>query len=99
LGNGDGTFQVPISYSVAAVSWSVSNALTVGDFNGDQRLDVVTIDTNNSMVSMLPGNGDGTLEASRFFFTVSDPQSALLGDFNGDGKPDLVVAGGCYDCN
>jgi hypothetical protein len=51
LGNGDGTFQSPVIYSIANQAGSAA----VGDVNGDGKLDIVTDD-----LSVLPGNGDGT---------------------------------------
>ena len=43
-------------------------------------------------MSVLLGNGNGTFQAQQTFATGSDPISVALGDVNGDGKPDLVVA-------
>ncbi len=40
----------------------------------------------------LLGNGDGTFQAAANYATGSDPISVGVGDFNGDGKPDLAVA-------
>jgi hypothetical protein len=40
LGNGDGTFQPQMVFPTG----SLSNALAVGDFNGDHKLDVVDMD-------------------------------------------------------
>ena len=64
----------------------------MGDFNGDNKLDVITANLDGT-VSVLPGNGDGTLKAA-----VSSPlnhqgaRGIALGDFNGDGKLDAAVA-------
>ena len=41
---------------------------------------------------MLLGKGDGTFEAKQSFGTGVDPRSVAVGDFNGDGKSDLVAA-------
>ena len=43
-------------------------------------------------VSVLLGNGDGSFQAARFFGGVGNPYSVAVGDFNGDGLPDLAVA-------
>ena len=44
------------------------------------------------MVSVLPGNGDGTFGASIALNSGgNNPESLSVGDFNGDGQPDLVV--------
>ena len=49
------------------------------------------IDDSNT-VSVLLGNGNGTFQAQQTFATGTDPVSVAVGDVNGDGKPDLVVA-------
>ena len=41
---------------------------------------------------LLLGNDDGSFEAARSFSAGTNPQSVTVGDFNGDGKPDLAVA-------
>ena len=41
---------------------------------------------------MLLGNGNGTFQAKQSFGTGSGPYSVAVGDFNGDGKSDLVTA-------
>lgn len=47
------------------------------------------------------GNGDGTFRAPIFHWIGGSGQSGfgiLLGDFNGDGKPDLLILrGGQFD--
>ena len=41
---------------------------------------------------MLLGNGNGTFGAKQSFATGANPSSVAVGDFNGDGKSDLVTA-------
>ena len=85
-GRGDGTFGTPIVTNVTG------RAIEVGDFNGDQRVDVVLAAATNG-VSILPGNGDGTFGAARQ--VDSDFGAfAITGDFNGDTRRDLILAGG-----
>ena len=47
-------------------------------------------------VSVLPGNGDGTFAAATHFAVGSGPNSVTVGDFNGDGKPDLASENGWF---
>ena len=42
--------------------------------------------------SVLLGNGNGTFQAKQDFGTGSGPGYVAVGDFNGDGKSDLVTA-------
>jgi hypothetical protein len=91
LGNGDGTFQSPVSFSTGT-NGPVS--LVAGDFNNDGYPDLAVLSFNNAdgLVSILLGNGDGTLQAP---FTIHVGQSAgslAVGDFNGDGNLDIVTA-------
>jgi hypothetical protein len=87
LGNGDGTFQTPVSYPDA--QGNQPGPIVVGDFNGDGRADLAIGNTTN--VSVFLGNGDGTFEAA-VPYPVAGASSIVVGDFNGDGKSDLAVA-------
>ena len=40
---------------------------------------------------MLLGNGDGTFQVQQTYAVGSSPYAIAVGDFNGDGRPDLVV--------
>ena len=88
LGNGDGTFAAKTDYACGANPWGV----TLGDLNGDGRLDIVTSNSSADTVSVLLGNGDGTFAAKTDFVTGGNPYSIAAGDFNSDGKLDLAVA-------
>ena len=87
LGKGNGTFAKPV---IAPVPGS---QLVVADFNGDGIPDLAVIDSGNSTVDILLGNGDGTFTAETTNPPISGtPSYFATGDFNGDGKTDLVVA-------
>jgi hypothetical protein len=90
LGNGDGTFQAPRSLAVDGGPFFV----TSGDFNRDGKRDLVVANSGSGRIAVLKGNGDGTFEAPLFLApgNILSVWSVAVGDFNGDGLPDLVAA-------
>src|SRR5882762_1408427 len=97
LGNGDGTFQAPVTSPVGTNPAQV----TVGDFNGDGKLDLAVSSVANNTVAVLLGNGDGTFLPPLIAPVGPNPWYFAVGDFNGDGILDLAVSDyGCpLDCN
>lgn len=96
LGNGDGTLQSAISYSVV----SSPNAVAVADANSDGKLDIVVGNwgppsgfSNDGAVSVLLGNGDGTFQPYIPFLSGGNEVEAIaVGDLNGDGRPDVITS-------
>ncbi len=43
-------------------------------------------------LSVFLGTGNGTFQTPKIYDTGEEPSSVVIGDVNGDGKPDLVVA-------
>jgi hypothetical protein len=91
LGNGDGTFGPAVIYPSA--DGNITPQIAVGDFNGDgkQDLAVTNFTTDNSTVSIFLGNGDGTFQPQVPYLVGSEAYGIAVGDFNRDGKQDLVV--------
>jgi FG-GAP-like repeat/Abnormal spindle-like microcephaly-assoc'd, ASPM-SPD-2-Hydin len=83
LGNGDGTLQAPINYSIGGVSSAV-----LGDFNNDGNLDVSEANYGGSGYHTFLGQGDGTLQV---LTPPPNEGGGIAADFNGDGNLDLVM--------
>ncbi len=72
-------------------------SLSVGDFNGDNKLDLAVANSGNNSVSVLPGRGDGamlgvvTTAATGTSPEFRDPRGLAVGDFNLDGKLDVAT--------
>ena len=78
--------SIGIAFSQAVVP-NPGEGIVVGDFNGDEKLDLAWADSNRYLWASL-GNGNGTFQApveSNFQFGP-----VATGDFNNDGKLDLV---------
>jgi len=91
LGDGTGNFAVAWSQGVGI---NYASPIVVADFNGDGKLDIASPLPNNysgDTVGVWLGDGIGnfTLAAQP---TAPRPGAIAVGDFNGDGKLDLVTA-------
>ena len=94
LGKGNGSFAP--SATPTYIENMPTAALASGDFNGDGNLDLAAVGENNGLaVVVLLGYGDGefTPVPSSPFGISSATTSIAVGDFNGDGKLDLALAG------
>jgi hypothetical protein len=99
MGNGDGTFQGPPSYSHVGAGYSSGangnhGAFAAGDFNRDGNIDVLAPATNLGNASiglkLLTGNGKGILTPQAVNTAVS-PYFVAAADLDGDGKLDAAM--------
>jgi hypothetical protein len=99
LGNGDGTFQPAISYGSGGQE---ADSIAVADVNGDGRPDLLVANQcaisscADGRAAVLLGNGNGTFQPAVVYSSGGQVALAItVGDVNGDGHPDLLVANEC----
>jgi len=88
-----GTFAPAVHYAVQTYPYS----LALADFNHDGILDMAVANAGSGTVSILRGNGsggfgDGTFGTATNLYCGVQPRSVVVGDINGDGIQDLVLA-------
>jgi len=93
------TFSAVVPALGAAYLWfgtgAAPQSVAVGDFNGDGRPDFATANQGGNNVSVFLAQGDGTFRSylpKADYVTGAQPKEVAIGDFNGDGKRDLVTS-------
>jgi hypothetical protein len=88
LGNGDGTFQMPIARNLP----DNANGAAAADFDGDGDLDVVVADVLGAAVLINDGSAD-FFAPTVFYHPATSPGSlgVVTGDFNEDGANDFAL--------
>src|SRR2546427_83155 len=90
LGNGAGGFGAPSLVNTGPVP----NTATLGDFNQDDNLDLVTVNLTGNTLSILLNTGSGAflLGSKVALASGAYPQGVVAVDLNRDGKTDLASA-------
>ncbi|UWZ83342.1 FG-GAP-like repeat-containing protein [Occallatibacter riparius] len=93
LGNGDGRFSPRTDLPLGDPQTYVFSAAT-GDFDGDGKSDVA-VETQAGDLRVLPGKGNGTFKSPVVtqFNGGSTFHQLIAGDFNKDGRLDLLADG------
>ncbi len=98
LGNGDGTFQPPVTANPGP--FPTPNCFQAADFNNDGILDIVSgTETNSSVgtpISVFLGKGDGTFKPPVSTTALLGLGGLAVADFTGDGKLDLAFSTSPY---
>ena len=69
------------------------DAIAVGDWNGDARPDLATLENGSGSITSLLGNGRGHFRVAETNASVGGmPRGLSVGDFDDDGSLDLVTA-------
>ncbi|WP_295385405.1 VCBS repeat-containing protein [uncultured Thiodictyon sp.] len=97
LGNGNGTFEVPVAYGLTdgVTAATGPRGVALGDVTGDGILDIVTANFASNSVTVLEGNGDGTFKtpvASRILAVDTGPVSVALAHAHSTTVLDIVTA-------
>jgi hypothetical protein len=93
LGNGNGTFQTQQTFAVGNSPFGIA----VADLANNGKQDLIVANTGSDNISILLGNGDGTFQPQVTYPVSVANNSAwavTVGDFNGDGFPDVAAATG-----
>jgi hypothetical protein len=90
LNDGSGGFDQPTTFDIGTDALSIA----VGDFNGDHASELTTANFGSHTVSVRlnVNDGSGGFSAESTFPAGTGPSSVAVGDFNGDGSPDLAIA-------
>jgi hypothetical protein len=85
-GKGRGGFGPALLYPTKREPTSA----TLGDLDGDGKLDIVT--ASSDTVSVLLGSGDGAFSAEAEYAAGDGAVAVAMGDLDGDGRQDVVAA-------
>jgi hypothetical protein len=88
LGNGDGTFQAPITTPMEPNGVR----LATGDFNQDNKLDLAVALSSAGAVGIMLGNGNGTFGFTDLYTAQPGTSRLAVKDFNGDGRLDIAAS-------
>ncbi|WP_126546886.1 FG-GAP-like repeat-containing protein [Hymenobacter amundsenii] len=83
--NGAGVYQFETQDVIRATS------LAVADLNGDGRPEVVALDDQSQLITIV-GNDNGHLTLGPGYFVAGSPRSVAVANVNADGRLDLTVA-------
>lgn len=97
INNGNGTFRAPVEYTLP-VNQYVAMCIAAADYNNDGKVDLAVPLGGTNQIAVYLGNGDGTFQTPVISavnlpqgYTFDGQAGCTAGDFNADGKIDLVA--------
>ncbi len=87
--NGNGKFSKGVNYAVGKGPFAVFVA-DIGE-DPDNDLDIITANTEDSRISILTNNGDGTFSGKKTYRVGNEPKGIFLADLNKDGYRDIIT--------
>ena len=81
------TFAPSASYNVKG---PLVDSIVTGDFKGDGKVDLISLDVNANTLSYLTNNGSGVFGSNATLYIGSGPTAICAAALNGDGKLDVV---------
>ncbi len=94
LGNGDGSFQAPVTFAAGNSAIMLPYYIAAGDFNGDGAVDITLLDNSGNMQVFAGSTAFGTftpLTVTTYPVPDGPPINVVSADFNQDGKSDLAA--------
>ncbi|MEH6377568.1 FG-GAP-like repeat-containing protein [Streptomyces sp. KLMMK] len=94
--NGKGLNALGDRIEIGSGAWNGMKHLTAGDFNGDGKTDLVAAKTDTGQLFLYPGTRKSGLDALDDRVEIgtgawNGMNKVVSGDFNGDGKADIVA--------
>jgi subtilisin family serine protease len=88
LGNGNGTSSLP---TIIPLQGQTPICVISADLRKSGMLDLIVAEPDTGTVEVLLGNGNGTFSQSALYYMPGAPITLAVGDFNRDGKVDVLV--------